>query len=384
MMHRMFPACVSRRAPALLAFLACLVFGACSTRPPATALQRTKSESFGRLPDGREVRIHTLRNKAGMQLRAMDYGATITEILAPDRNGNFTNILLGVDSLPPYLGSFPGAASTIGRFANRIRNARFTLDGREVRVTANAGQHHIHGGREGFASKLWSATTGSDRSSSFVRFQRRSPAGEEGFPGNLDVTVTFTLTDDGEVRLDYTATTDEATVINLTNHAYFNLAGGGDILSHQLQIHSDRTTVADKDLIPTGPEKDVTGTGLDFRQPHAIGERIEQYRQGPNGYDHNFVLRGTAGKLRSAARVTDPASGRVMECLTTEPGVQLYTAQHFSGRPNGSSVWPRHPAFCLETQHPPDAPNHPHFPSTVLRPGQTFRSTTAYRFSTTR
>lgn len=381
----MFPA-KSCRVQACLAFIACLLLSACSAyRDPSTpSLERVRSDSFGQTPDGREVRIHTLRNRSGMQLKAMDYGATITQVLAPDRDGRMANILLGTETIDPYFKGFPGAASTIGRFANRIRNARFTLDGREVRVTANAGAHHIHGGREGFASKLWSATTGSDRSSAFVQFKLRSPSGEEGFPGNLDVTVTYTLTDAGEVRIDYTARTDEATVVNLTNHAYFNLAGGGDILSHQLQVFADRTTVSDKDLVPTGPEADVTGTGLDFRQPHAIGERIEQYRQGPNGYDHNFVLRGTPGKLRPAARVTDPTSGRVMECLTTEPGVQLYTAQHFGGRPNGNSVWPRHPAFCLETQHPPDAPNHPHFPSTVLRPGQTFQSTTVYRFSIAR
>jgi aldose 1-epimerase len=198
------------------------------------------------------------------------------------------------------------------------------------------------------------------------------------------VSVTYTLTDSGDVRLDYEATTDGATVVNLTNHAYFNLAGAGDVLSHQLQVLADRYTVADRSLIPTGPEAPVEGTGLDFRQPHAIGERIEQYRTGPNGYDHNFVLRGPAGKMRLAARVTDPASGRVMECLTTEPGVQLYTANHFGGRRSDPATWGKHPAFCLETQHPPDAPNHPEFPSTVLRPGQKFHSTTTFRFSTVR
>ncbi len=370
--------------PAFLILVASLLVTSCSTTRPGNAPERVRSEVFGRTPNGQEVRIHTLRNRSGMQVRVMDLGATVTEILVPDRNGQLTNVLLGSQAFDDYRKGFVASASVIGRFANRIRNARFPLDGREVRVTANMGEHHIHGGREGFASKVWSASTGSNRSSSFVRFHRRSPDGEEGFPGNLDVSVTYTLTDSGEVRLDYEATTDGATVVNLTNHAYFNLAGTGDVLSHQLQVLADRYTVADRSLIPTGPEAPVEGTGLDFRQPHAIGERIEQYRNGPNGYDHNFVLRGPAGKMRLAARVTDPASGRVMECLTTEPGVQLYTANHFGGRRSDPATWGKHPAFCLETQHPPDAPNHPEFPSTVLRPGQKFHSTTTFRFSTVR
>jgi len=380
----MFPARSLGAVPAFLVLLASLLVTSCSTPHSAKAPDRVRSESFGRMPDGQEVRIHTLRNRSGMQVRVMDLGATVTEILAPDRNGQLTNILLGSQSFDDYRKGFAGSASVIGRVANRIRNARFPLDGREVRVTANMGEHHIHGGREGFASKVWSATTGSSHHSAFVRFHRRSPDGEEGFPGNLDVSVTYTLTDSGEVRLDYEATTDGATVVNLTNHAYFNLAGTGDVLSHQLQVLADRYTVADRLLIPTGPEAPVEGTGLDFRQPHAIGERIEQYRNGPNGYDHNFVLREPAGKLRLAARVTDPASGRVMECLTTEPGVQLYTANHFGGRRSDPATWGKHPAFCLETQHPPDAPNHPEFPSTVLRPGQKFHSVTTFRFSTIR
>jgi aldose 1-epimerase len=371
-------------APALIAALFVAALSGCSTRPSTAPVERVRSDAFGRLPDGREVRIHTLRNRSGMELRAMDLGATITHILAPDRMGQLTNVLLGSDSLEAYQKGFPGAASTIGRFANRIRNARFPLDGREVRVTANAGEHHIHGGKEGFASKLWAATTGVRPTESFVRFQRRSPAGEEGFPGNLDVSVTFTLTDSNEVRLDYEATTDEPTVVNLTNHAYFNLAGTGDVLAQQLQIPAERYTVTDKALIPTGPDAPVAGTGLDFRQPHAIGERIAQYYNGPNGYDHNFVLRDAPGRLQLAARVIDPQSGRQMECLTTEPGVQLYTANHFGGRPSDPATWGRHPAFCLETQHKPDAPNHPDFASTTLRPGRKFHSTTIYRFTVNR
>jgi aldose 1-epimerase len=334
------------------------------------------------MPDGREVRVHTLENRMGMKVRVMDLGATLIEVSVPDRAGRFTNVILGATTLDAYQKGFPGAASVIGRYANRIRNSRFELDGRQVRVTPNMGVHHIHGGRVGFASHVWQAELIPGRDRAGVRLHRRSPDGEEGYPGNLDVEVTYVLTDTGELRIEYGAETDAATVVNLTNHAYFNLAGTGDILGHELQILSDRVTLADGDLIPTGGERDVTGTPLDFREPQRIGARIGDLRDGPRGYDHNFVLRGEKGALKLAARAVDPESGRVMECSTTEPGVQLYTANHFGGRREDPSNWGKHPAFCLETQHPPDAPNHPNFPSTTVRPGVPFRSTTVFRFST--
>ncbi|MBI5775738.1 MAG: galactose mutarotase [Verrucomicrobia bacterium] len=331
---------------------------------------------FGKLPDGREARVFTLRNRHGMIARVTDYGATLTELRVPDRAGRFTNVVLGASSLEPYLTGFP-AAAVIGRYANRIRNARFTLDGREVKVTANSGENHIHGGRTNFAKVLWQGKVDTRADRARVTFAYRSADGEEGFPGNLNVTVTYTLTDANELILDYRAETDQATVVNLTNHAYFNLAGpGGDVLGHELQLFAERYTVSDKALIPTGEIVSVAGTPLDFLQPHKIGERIEQLYDAARGYDHNFIIRGPAGQLRRAARVVEPASGRVMECLTTEPGVQLYTANHFNGKP-----YPKHGAFCLETQHYPDSPNQPEFPSTVLRPGQPFRSTTVFRFS---
>ncbi|MEI6342455.1 MAG: aldose epimerase family protein [Verrucomicrobiota bacterium] len=363
-----------------------LIWAGCSSvsTPPRPVAQgpRVQSASFGRLPDGREVRIHTLVNARGMRLRAMDLGATLTEVLAPDRAGAMTNILLGTESLDAYLKGFPGAASAIGRYANRIRDGRFTLDGRAVQVTRNNGRHHLHGGNQGFAAKLWSATTGSSASSSFVRFTYRSPDGEEGYPGNLDVSVTYTLTDANEVRIDYHASTDAATVVNLTNHAYFNLAGGGDVLDHLLQIHARAVSKVDRDLIPLGPALPVAGTGLDFTRHRPIGERIRDDFGGPNGYDHNYLLEGMPGRLRLVARAEHPGSGRVMECLTTEPCLQLYTANHFGGGPNDPPAWRKHPAFCLETQHAPDSPNHADFPSTTLRPGRAFDSTTVYRFST--
>lgn len=343
------------------------------------AVATAETAVFGRLPDGREVRQFTLRNRHGLVARVIEYGATLTELQVPDRQGQFTNIVLGTNSLEVYRSGFP-AASVIGRYANRIREARFTLDGREVKVTANAGANHIHGGRTNFAKVLWQgkAKTEADRAS--VTLTYRSTNGEEGFPGNLGVSVTYTLTDANQLRLDYRAETDQPTVVNLTNHAYFNLAGpGGSVLAHKLILFADQYTVSDQVLIPTGEIAPVTGTPLDFRQPHPIGERIEQLYAAAKGYDHNYVIRGTAGGLRPAARVVEPVSGRLMDCLTTEPGVQLYTANHFNGKP-----YPRHGAFCLETQHYPDSPNQPRFPSTTVRPGKPFQSTTIFRFTTQR
>lgn len=368
---------------ALTALLALVTAGCSTPRPhPHTPAPRAQSAPFGRLPDGREVRIHTLVNARGMRLQAMDLGATITEVLAPDRSGATTNILLGAETLGAYLQGFPGAAAAIGRYANRIRDARFPLDGRVVQVSRNHGQHHLHGGHQGFASRLWSATTGSTPTSAFVRFTYRSPDGEEGYPGTLDVAVTYTLTDANEVRVDYEASTDAPTVVNLTNHAYFNLAGSGDVLDHLLQIHAAAVSKVDRDLLPLGPAQPVAGTALDFTRPRRVGERIRADLGGPRGYDHNYLLDGPAGSLRTVARVEHPASGRVMECLTTEPCLQLYTANHFGGGPGDPPAWRKHPALCLETQHAPDSPNHPGFPSTTLRPGKPFRSTTVFRFST--
>jgi aldose 1-epimerase len=352
---------------------------------PAGALNRMEENEFGKMPDGTSVKIFTLRNANGITAKIMSYGATITELQAPDRSGAITNVVLGADNLEQYLKGFPAAASVIGRFANRIANARFTLDGAEYRLAANNGPNHIHGGRVGFARVVWDgkALPPGERESA-VRFTYFSKDGEEGYPGNLTVHVTYTLNDANELRLDFEATTDKATPINLTNHAYFNLAGYGDILDHELWLAAHRYTVADDQLIPTGEIAPVQGTALDFTKPATIGARIEQLKPKLTGYDHNFVLGGDRKSLLLSARARDPKSGRVLEMRTTEPGMQLYTANHLNGKHAGVGgvVYPKYGGFCLETQHYPDSVNHPHFPSTILRPDETFRSTTLFRFST--
>lgn len=296
-------------------------------------------------------------------------------------------MVLGSDQFEQYQRGFPASGATIGRFANRIDGARFTLDGREIKVTANSGTNHIHGGRRGFASVVWRhEQSGIGRDGPGLTLSYLSREGEEGYPGNLKVTVTFTLTEDNELRLDYEATTDAATVVNLTNHAYFNLAGGGDVLGHVLWIAARRYTPADTRLIPTGEIAPVAGTPLDFTQPTAIGARIEQLKPRVNGYDHNFVLDSAGDSRAPEARLIEPQSGRVMEVRTTEPGMQIYTGNHLNGKVAGTGgvVYPRHGGVCFETQHYPDSPNKPQFPSTVLRPGETFRSTTVFAFSTSR
>jgi len=332
--------------------------------------KRIEEREFGKLPDGTVVRQFTLRNANGLVARVISYGATITELQTPDRNGAMTNVVLGASTLEEYLKGV-NAAAVIGRVANRIAGAKFTLDGVEYKLAANNGPNHIHGGRVGFAKVAWRAEAlpVGERAAS-VRFTYLSKDGEEGYPGNLTVKVTYTLNDDNELRVDYEAATDKATPVNLTNHAYFNLAGHGDVLDHELWLAADRYTPADDLLIPTGAIAGVKGTPLDFTTPTRVGARIDQLRPKPNGYDHNFVINGGGKSLVPTARVTEPKSGRVMEVRTTEPGVQLYTGNHL-----------KHGALCLETQHYPDSVNQQAFPSTILRPGETFKSTTVFAFS---
>jgi aldose 1-epimerase len=354
-------------------------------QPNDPAMPPIQEEPFGNLPDGTPVRRFTLRNAKRVVAKVMTYGATVTELRIPDRTGRMTNVVLGADSFEQYLKGFPGSAAVIGRFANRIARARFTLEGVEYQLAANNGRNHLHGGRKGFAQVVWEAKVipAGDRAAA-VQLSYLSKDGEEGYPGNLTVTVTYTLTDDNELRLDYQATTDKTTVVNLTNHAYFNLAGAGDVHDQELWLAADRYTVADNELIPTGEIAPVKGTPLDFTTPTAIGARIDQFRPALNGYDHNYVLPGGGGTLRMFARAYDPKSGRVMEASTTEPGVQLYTGNHLNGKVAGVDgvVYPLHGGFCLETQHFPDCVNQPKFPSPILRPGETFRSTTVFKFST--
>jgi aldose 1-epimerase len=337
----------------------------------SAGLQRVEVREFGRMPDGSVVTLFTLRNANRMQAKIMTYGATITELQVPDRHGVVTNVVLGASTFEEYLKGFAGSAAVIGRFANRIAKAKFTLDGVEHQLAANNGPNHLHGGRQGFAQKNWrgKALPLKDNEAA-VQFSYLSKDGEENYPGNLNVTVTYTLTDSNELRIDYQATTDKATPVNLTNHAYFNLAGTGNILDHELWLAAERYTPTDDGLIPTGEIAPVMGTPMDFTRPTAIGARIEQLKPKLNGYDHNLVLNGDGKSLTLMARARDPKSGRRMEVRTTEPGVQLYTGNHLS-----------HRGFCLETQHFPDSVNRANCPSVILRPGQTFKSSTVFTFA---
>lgn len=367
-------------AIAVLAFLAA---GCASTQMKDKPM--IEEVDFGRLPDGRTVKRFELKNRHGMSARIITYGAILTELRVPDRTGQFTNVVHGFDNLQAYLQGHPFFGATTGRVANRIAKARFTLDGREYQLAVNNGLNHIHGGIRGFDKVLWEGKpiAVNEREVAVV-FAYLSRDGEENYPGNLDVRVTYTLTDNNELRIDYSATTDKATPVNITNHSSFNLAGGGDVLGHEMFIPADRFTPIDDELIPTGQIAPVKGTPLDFTGPMPIGARIEQLKPKPGGYDHNFVLNSEGKSLALAARAREPKSGRVLEVLTTEPGIQLYTGNFLDGRFRGLNGQPseRHTGFCLETQHFPDSVNHPNFPSTILRPGQTYKSTTVLRFTT--
>jgi aldose 1-epimerase len=347
------------------------------------AMLKIEHKEFGKLANGEVVKLYTLSNSKGMMAKVMTYGAILTELHVPDRQGQVRNVVLGFDRLDRYLQGHPGFGSTIGRFANRIANARFTIDGQEYKLLANNGPNHIHGGAKGFDKVLWEAKElpGSDRAAA-VQFSYLSKDGEEGYPGNLSVTVTYTLTEDNELRIDYRATTDKPTVVNLTNHSYFNLAGSGDVLGHVLWLAADHYTPADDALIPTGEIAGLKGGPLDFTTPTAIGAHIGQLKPRPGGYDHNFALNNGGKSLALAARVYEPKTGRVLEVSTTEPGVQLYTANGLNGKiiGTGGVAYPLHGGFCLETQHYPDSPNKPNFPSPILRPGQTFTSATVFKF----
>ncbi len=337
--------------------------------------------AFGMTADGKSVDLYTCVNSHGLVMKVMDYGATVVELQAPDRAGKLANITLGFKTLDGYLGEHPYFGATVGRYANRIAKGKFTLDGKEYTLATNNGPNALHGGVVGFNRVMWHAEPVEDDDAVGVRFTYTSPDGEEGYPGTLQATVTYRLTNRDEMCIDYVATTDKATPVNLTNHCYWNLggAGSGTILDHQLMIAADKYLPVDDTLIPTGQLADVAGTPFDFRQPHRIGARIDQVKGDPPGYDHCFVLRSQNGKMALAARVSDPATGRVMEIYTTQPGIQFYTGNFLDGS-DASGGYERNAALCLETQHYPDSPNESAFPNVILRPGETYRQTTIHHF----
>lgn len=344
-------------------------------------------ESFGKTGNGENVDLYTLTNNLGMQAKIMNYGGIVVSLKVPDRNGKMDDVVLGFNDLDSYLKGHPYFGAIVGRYGNRIAKGRFTLNGVEYKLAVNNGENHLHGGIKGFDKVVWTAKEMRTKMGPALSLTYISKDGEEGYPGTLTATVVYTLTNNNELKLDYTVTTDKDTVSNLTHHSYFNLAGegNGDILSHILTLNGSRFTPTDTGSIPTGELKAVAGTPFDFLKPTVIGKRIndqDQQLQYGSGYDHNFVVNGKFGSLRSAATVYEPTSGRVLEVWTTEPGVQFYTGNFLDGTLTGKSgkVYQKRFGFCLETQHYPDSPNHPAFPTTTLKKGATYRSTTVYRF----
>jgi len=338
-------------------------------------------ESFGTLKDGREVQLFTLSNEKNMEVKITNYGGIITSVKTADKNGNVENVVLGFDSLDKYEAEHPFFGAIIGRYANRIENGRFVLNGTEYKLAQNDSNNHLHGGEKGFDRVLWDAEILGNQS---LKLEYRSEDGEEGYPGNLDVTVIYTLTDNNELKIEYRATTDKTTPVNLTNHSYFNLTGNMEktILDHELKINAIRYTPVNDELIPTGERKPVEGTPFDFINFHAIGSRIDQV---PGGYDHNFVLGDEpSDTLRLAATLYSPESGRKLIVLTTEPGLQFYSGNFLDGSLAGPDNIPfeKHSGLCLETQHFPNSPNEPQFPSTILNPGEEYHTVTIYNFST--
>jgi aldose 1-epimerase len=346
----------------------------------------TKTE-FGRTPEGGVVYEYTLTNRRGWDARVITYGGVLVALRVPDRRRVVGDVVLGYQDLSGYLSDTKYMGAIVGRYANRIARGHFKLGGVEYQLATNNNGNHLHGGVRGFDKVVWDARPLKVRNGASVELTYKSHDGEEGYPGNLTVTVTYTLTDAGELRIDYRATTDKDTILNLTNHSYFNLKGqgSGDILDHVLTINASRFTPSDATAIPTGELRAVSGTPFDFTRPTAIGARIEQADEQlkfGSGYDHNYVIDGRAGVLRPAATAYEPTSGRVLEVFTTQPGMQLYTGNFLSGeRGKGGSTYARRGGLCLETQHFPDSPNKPNFPPTILRKGATFRSTTVYKFS---
>lgn len=370
-----------RFIPSLLIVLMFVAAGNGQSKP-----QITKSP-FGSV-GGQSVEIYSLKNSKGGECRIMTYGGTVVSLKVPDKNGKLGDIVLGFDTLADYQNAQGYLGALIGRYGNRIGKGIFSLDGKEYKLAVNNGANHLHGGLKGFDKVVWTASSSVQSDGAHLKLSYLSHDGEEGYPGNLNVNVEYVLTENNELKIVYSATTDKPTVVNLTNHAYFNLAGAGTgtILDHQLTLNADRFTPIDSGSIPIGELRSVKGTPFDFLKPTAIGARIgqddEQLKFG-SGYDHNYVINQNGNPLRLAATVYEPTTGRVMEVFTTEPGVQFYTGNFLDGSIKGKNGanYPRRSGFCLETQHFPDSPNKPNFPSVVLRPGETYSTTTIYKFS---
>jgi aldose 1-epimerase len=348
----------------------------------------TIKKPFGKTPDGQAVELYVLTNRGGMEAAITTFGGALISLRVPDRNGKFADVVLGYDTLDGYVNDKSSFGVIVGRYTNRIGHAQFSLDGKTYTLAKNNGENSLHGGIKSFSKQVWTAKELPAKDGQSLELSYLSKDGEEGFPGNLKVTVIYTLTDTNAMRIVYSATTDKNTVVNLTNHSYFNLAGAGssDILGHTLMIQADKFTPVDAGLIPTGELRDVQGTPFDFRKATSIGARIHQHDEQlklGNGYDHNFVIRGGGVSAVLAARAVDPSSGRVLEVWTTEPGVQLYTGNFLDGTTLGKAgkTYAPNTALCLETQHYPDSPNQPSFPSVVLKPGERYHTVTTYKFS---
>ena len=352
----------------------------------ASSQPRVTKAPFGNTKDGKAVEIYTLTNTRGSEATIITYGGAVVSLKVPDKKGELGDIVLGFDSIADYEKHSAFFGPLIGRYGNRIARGKFTLEGKEYLLATNNGENHLHGGIKGFDKVIWTAKPSTDKNGANLELTYLSADGEEGYPGNLNIQVVYTLTEDNKLRIVYSATTDKSTVVNLTHHSYFNLAGGGEILDHRLLLNADRYTPTDKGSIPTGVVSKVAGTPFDFTNETAIGSRIgqdnEQLKFG-RGYDHNWVLTRKGNGIELAARVYEPTSGRVMEVLTTEPGIQFYSGNFLDGSllGKGGKQYPYRSGFCLETQHFPDSPNHLNFPTTVLRPGQKYSQTTIYAFS---
>ncbi len=346
------------------------------------ARSTVERNTFGKLDDGAALALFTLSNIKGTVAKVCEYGATLTELWVPDRAGQKADVVLGFDDLNGYLGLHPYFGGIIGRYANRISNGRFTLDGKVYSLPINSPPNTLHGGKIGFSRRVWKGEALTKERGAAVRLRYISKDGEENFPGNLSVTVVYALSDDDALEIEYTAETDRATPINLTNHSYFNLAGGGDVLAYSLYINAESYTPVDSALIPTGEIAPVANTPVDFTRPATIGSRMAAFKIAV-GYDINYVLSGEAGELKLAGRMDDPVSGRELEMWTTEPGVQFYSANKLDGSLTGKrgAVYRQYGAVCLEAQHFPDSVNHPNFPSVILRPGSVYRQRTIYKFS---